>query len=207
VTKILKATPSLAGYEGQLVTVHLQAPASHQVGQQSVFFTHGIHYGEGLVVSEIGTVGGGVTALAPDFNNAAQASADTEMTQRLAQAELVISGVASDPKPYMAGPAAAPGVEMPIRRVSEHDPDWWSATVSVDSVEKGTHSGKTADVIYPNSMDVVWFRAPKIKAGDHGVWLLHNRDHRGRPVPALAVTHPLDFRPIAEAERVRNLLK
>jgi hypothetical protein len=137
---------------------------------------------------------------------AVQASADTEMTQRLAQAELVVSGSASAPKPY-SPPSIAMAAGTPIRRVSEHDPDWWSATITVDSVEKGSHSAQTTEVLYPNSMDVVWSRSPKIKKGDRGVWLLHNRDHYGKPVPALAITHPLDFRPIAEASRVRSLLK
>jgi len=206
VTKLLKATPALAGYEGQLVTVQLQSAGTHQVGQQSVFFTDGIHYGDGLVVAEIGTVGGGVAAMEPDFNTAVQSSQDIDMTQRLAQAELVVTGVASEPRPF-APQAATVAAAVPARRVSEHDPDWCATTITVESVEKGSHAGKTVDVIYPNSRDVVWFRAPKVQAGDHGVWLLHNRDHHGKPVPALAVTHPLDFRPIEEAPHVRNLLK
>jgi len=207
VTAIVKSTPALSGYEGQLITVHLQSAAGHQVGQQSMFFTHGIHYGDGLVVEEIGSTPGVARSMTADLDNAVKASADFGMTQRLAEAELVVTGVAGAPKPHAAPLAAAAAAGEVVRKVSEHDPDWWSATVTIDAVEKGSHTAKTTEVLYPNSQDVAWFQAPKIKEGDHGVWLLHNRDRYGKAVPALAVTHPLDFRPIADAPRVRNLLK
>jgi hypothetical protein len=203
VIRIIKSPPALSGYEGQRITVRLQTPVSLKVGQRAVFFTHGIHYGDGLVVNEIGSVEGAASALTADLSSALQASDDTDMTQRLAQAELVVSGVASAPKRYLAAPTGT----GPVRRISEHDPDWWSSTITIDTVEKGIHSDKTTDVIFPNSMDVTWFRSPKVKEGDSGVWLLHNRDVFGRAAPALAVTHPLDFRPIEEVNRVRALLK
>src|SRR5580704_9410826 len=54
VNKILKSTPALEGYEGQQITVHLQSPVTLKAGQNAVFFTHGVHYGDGLVVGELG---------------------------------------------------------------------------------------------------------------------------------------------------------
>jgi hypothetical protein len=202
VTKILKAPAALALYSGEQVTVELQPPVTLQAGQSAVFFTHGIHYGESLVVREIGNVPPEATMEA-QVNTAAQAEADGELTQRLAQAELVITGVAAAPKPYV-GPAAA---AVPVRGVSEHDPDWWVATVNVDAVEKGVHSGPTKDVLFAHSRDIAWYNAPKVQAGDRGTWLLHARDHLGKAVPALAVIHPLDFQPAAQTQRVRTLLK
>jgi hypothetical protein len=134
------------------------------------------------------------------------ASADTQMTERLAAAELVVTGVASEPRPFTPR-AMAVLAEGEIPRLSEHDPDWWSTTITVDSVEKGDASGNTTEIVFANSHDIAWYRAPKVKAGDRGVWLLHNRDHRGKAVPALAITHPLDFHPESEAPRLRALLK
>lgn len=201
VTRILKSPAALAGYVGQRITVHLQPPVSLKAGQQAVFFTHGIHYGDGMVVQELGNVPGAAANVESDVNTAIQAGSDSEMIDRLAQAELVISGTASAPAPYAA---AAPTAG---RRVSEHDPDWWSATVKVESVEKGANPGATKQVLFPHSMDIAWYNSPKVKEGDHGVWLLHNRDKFGKAVPAHAVVHPLDFRPIAELERVRSLVK
>jgi len=203
VTRIIKGPPALSGYVNQLITVHLIDTGGRQANQQSVFFTHGIHYGEGLVVGEVGV---------PDTAPAAAtmmagltASADTQMTQRLAAAELVVTGVASEPRPFTPR-AMAVLAEGEIPRISEHDPDWWSTTITVDSVEKGSPSGNTTEIVFANSHDIAWHLAPKVKAGDRGVWVLHNRDHRGKPVPALAITHPLDFHPMSEAPRLRTLL-
>src|SRR3954467_8819436 len=98
VTRIIKGPDALSGYVNQLITVHLIETGGRQANQQSVFFTHGLHYGEGLVVGEIGVPD---TAHAPGAMAAAlNASADTQMTQRLAAAELVVTGVASEPRPF-----------------------------------------------------------------------------------------------------------
>jgi len=115
----------------------------------------------------------------------------------------VVSGVASAPQPYKppAAAAAAP------RRVSEHDPDWHVSTITIETVEKGVYAEKTVDVYFPNSMDIAWHRSPKVKAGDRGVWVLHNRDVYGRAVPGRAVSHPLDFLLPEHAAFVHSLVK
>src|ERR1700733_7889875 len=100
ITKILKSTPALSGYEGQEITVHLQTPVTLKTGQQAVFFTHGVHYGDGLVVGEIGHSPGAAASNQAELSSAAQAGDDFEFQQRLAQAELVITGRAGDPKPH-----------------------------------------------------------------------------------------------------------
>jgi hypothetical protein len=200
VTKIFKAPPALAQFAGQRVTVVLQSPVSLKAGQSASFFTHGLHYGDGLVVREVGNLPPEAT-MELQVNSAAQVGSDNELTQRLAQADLVITGVAGAPKKYLAGPTDPP------QRVSEHDPDWWVSTLKVDSVEKGVHSGATKDILFPHSMDIAWHRSPKVKEGDRGTWLLHNRDQYSRAVPSHAVIHQLDFQPIAQLERVRTLVK
>jgi hypothetical protein len=199
VTKVLRSPDAFAGYGGQRITVVLQPPVSLTAGQSAVFFTHGMHYGAGLVVSELGSVPPEAT-MESQVNSAAQAGSDNELTERLQKAELVITGVASAPKRFATAEAGT-------RRISEHDPDWWVSTVNVETVEKGVHAGPTKDILFPNSMDIAWYRSPKVKEGDRGVWLLHTRDHFGKATPAHAVVHPLDFRPIAEVERARTLLK
>jgi len=116
-----------------------------------------------------------------------------------------VTGVASTPRRQAPSPTLASGA--PVRRISEHDADWWVVTITVDSVEKGVNHEKTKDVLFANSTDVVWARAPKVKEGDRGVWLLHTKDAYGRPVPGHAITHPLDFRPADDVARVRSLMK
>jgi hypothetical protein len=201
VTSILKSSQSLAGYVGQRVTVQLQPPVTLQAGQGAVFFTEGVYFGDGLVVREIGNAPSGEPTMAAQMNSAAQAGEESEMAQRIAQADLVVTGTASEPARFVSAQAGG-------GRVSEHDPDYFSVTITVETVEKGAATpGQAIQVLFPNSNDIAWYRSPKIKAGDHGVWLLHNRDLSGKPVPGLAVIHPLDFRPIEELGRVRALLR
>ncbi len=188
----------MANYVGQTITVQLKPPLDLKAGDQAVFFTHGLHYGESLVVSEVGHVSSGDSTMAAQVQSAALAAHRNELTQRLAQADLVISGTASEPTAF-AGAQSRP--------ISEHDPDWGTSTITVDTVEKGAHSAPTKDILFPRSMDIAWYRSPKVKAGDRGVWILHNRDPRGKAVPALAVVHRLDFQPATELENVRALLK
>lgn len=131
-------------------------------------------------------------------NEEQQTAADAEVAQRLAQAEVVISGVVLS--------VARFGGQRPAF-LSQHDPEWWQATIEVQTVEKGKVASKTMAVLFANSKDVAWYNSPKMKQGDHGVWLLGNRDPFGKPVPGLAVVHPLDCQPIAQLERLRALLK
>jgi hypothetical protein len=198
VTSILRSPPALANYVGQSITVQLKPPVDLKAGDQAVFFTHGVHYGESLVVAEVGRAPSGDSTMAAQVQSAAEAAQTNELTQRLAQADLVISGTASAPTAF------APGQPHPI---SEHDPDWGTATIAVDTVEKGSHSAPTKDILFPRSTDIAWYRSPKVKAGDRGVWILHSRDPRGKAVPGLAVVHPLDFQPATEIENVRALLR
>jgi hypothetical protein len=128
-------------------------------------------------------------------SNMTPGSSDAELTERLAQAAIVVSGVVLDVSPQ--NPALG----------RNHDPAWSRATIQVETVEKGAVSTKTVDVLYSNSHDTVWDQSPKIAKGEHGVWLLQTTDPRGLPAGALAVVHPLDRHPIAELPKVRALLQ
>jgi hypothetical protein len=198
VAKIFRSPESLTSYAGHRITVVLKTPISLVQGQSAVFFTHGVHYGRGLVVREFGNLPP-ETTMDSQVNAAMQSERDSQLTNRLAQAESVITGVASAPKPLAV---TAPGPS----RVSEHDPDWWVSTINVETAEKGPHPGPTKDIVYANSRDIAWYNSPKVKVGDRGIWLLHNRDHRGKAVPGPAVIHPLDFQPIDQLDHVRSLI-
>ena len=116
---------------------------------------------------------------------------------RLALADTVVSGVVS--ATTQAAPPSPPFV-------SEHGPDWWRATVDVETVAKGQVSSKIITVLFAHSTDVAWFRSPKLKIGDRRVLLLPRTDPFGKPLAELAVVDPLDVQPIAALDRVRALL-
>ena len=148
----------------------------------------------------IGTLILGTIAILPmtDENpsRAAQDTAGIELAQRLAQADIVTSGV-----------VIATGPVQPSRSGFEHGPDWQQATIEIETVEKGKVASKTITVLFSNSTDIAWYRSPKLKKGDRGVWLLQNRDPFGKATPDLAVVHAADCQPIAELDRIRGLLK
>jgi hypothetical protein len=121
-----------------------------------------------------------------------------DLAQHIAQAEVVISGTASSVAPFES---QAPG------GISMHNPDWWQATIDVDSVIKGNVPGKTATVLFAHSSDVMWYRSPKIAVGDHRVFLLHRTDHTGNPTPGLAVVDALDSLPVTDLPKVQALMK
>lgn len=103
--------------------------------------------------------------------------------------------------------SVAPAAAAPPTAISHHGPEWQEATVEVESVEKGKVASKTIQVLFSNSHDIAWHSSPKLKKGDRGVFLLHNRDPFGKAVPGLAVVQPADKQPVEEAGKIRGLLK
>jgi len=119
------------------------------------------------------------------------------LRQHLASADAVVFGrvltVHRAPEPL-----AAP--------ISEHDPSWWVASARVIRSLKGDLKGEI-EVRFPNSRDKAWYRVPKLKPDDEGIFLLH----RGGPklrASVLAIIHPEDFLPgdADEARRIANLI-
>jgi hypothetical protein len=125
-------------------------------------------------------------------------ASDAQVRVRLAQAEVVVAGVVSS-----TAQVARPGPPF----LSQHDPDWWRATIDVETVEKGQVASKTVTALFANSTDVAWFRSPKLQVGDHRVLILQKTDPFGKPLQELAVVDPLDVQPLADVERIRTLLK
>jgi hypothetical protein len=113
------------------------------------------------------------------------------------------------------------------QRISEHDPIWHEAVVTVKSVEKGKTTQKQVTVRFPSSNDVRWRYHPKFKVGQQGVFLLSDEEEtteaaprrrtvtRGgavamRAVPVPAAATPMqamsDPQPMSSIDRVRELL-
>lgn len=80
---------------------------------------------------------------------------------------------------------------------SNHDADWWLATIDVEEVVKGENVGPTLEVVYANSTDVMWFRAPKPTEGQRGVFLLR-RAERG-----FGLLDPAGIQPPENIDEVR----
>jgi hypothetical protein len=115
-------------------------------------------------------------------------------------------------------------VAAPAKPVSEHDPKWREAVVHVDSVHKGEHPGDHVTVLFPASMDVGWYKAPKFEPGHRGYFVLHKTQVKeadrvgshGRALLAAAdadtavdtytALSPADFQPSSQPDRIAGML-
>jgi hypothetical protein len=84
--------------------------------------------------------------------------------------------------------------------VTEHDPDWFRATVAVDHVEDGAVEGSQVAVVFSNSQDVQWAASPKLRAAQEVVLRLHPTDQALAAVAPYRVTEQGDVQPVAGTE-------
>jgi hypothetical protein len=195
VDEVLLAPPKLGDYTGKNITVQLRSGVGDE--RKFVFFTTSWLYGSGLAVREVGRLGQTQAAgIEQRLAAAQQRLADDHLKSRLDAAELVVVGRVTAVRTLNQG----------RRPHSEHDPLWRSATVSVGSVEKGTASGPTATVFFPGSTDVVWYRSPKFKVGQEGVFILDRDAGKEYRLDGFTALEPLDFQPKTQLDRVRRLI-
>ncbi len=201
VTAVYHAPGSLGDFTGRDVTVLLQSPL--RAGTAAVFVAEVVLYGETILVRELSRT----SAVAPKDSaglraavNAALARQAVELLRgRLATAQLVVAG-------RVAAVRAAPG-RLAQARGSEHDPDWREALIAVDTPLKGSAPGDSVVVLFPNSQDVMWDRAPKFREGQDGVWLLRTRGLEDLGIEQyLTALDPLDAHTREELPLIRSLL-
>lgn len=205
VDEIVLAPEALAQYNGQDITVQLAGRKKVAKGQQLVFYTNGLLYGESLAVESVDhsvakTVHAAAATVVPD---PVRNMVERDVLSRAATADTVISGRVTSvrvPADVVAAHNVLAG-GLPTERISEHDPDWRIAEVQVDQVLKGRHAARTAEIRFPSSDDVLWHYAPKLRSGYEGLFILH-RAERERAAARSAPTqdageyvclHPADF--------------
>jgi hypothetical protein len=228
VDEVLLAPPALAKTVGKEITVKLAKGAKPKVGDQVLFHANGWLFGKTVAVES-------VKQEAPAQAKAIMAGRtadptrnlkDRELENRVASADMVVEGEVSSvhlPESEMAATWAA----GPSRPVSEHDPKWREAVVTVKTVHKGEPTTKQVVVRFPSSMDVQWHLAPKFHAGDRGVWVLHSpkapdagaaAQPKGAPALAMTATaipgaavytalSPMDFHPASQADTVASVIR
>lgn len=205
VDAVLHAPALLADYTRQEVTVELREAKSVAEGQRLVFFTNGGLFGKGIALKEVGhlkSVAGAaneVALLRGQIAQVLQRKADEDLGRRMASAELVVSGKIIESHPAKLGGRSP---------VTEHDPEWREAEVLIQSLEKGQYAGQTVSVLYANSLDYVWARAPKLKAGEEGIFILHRNEVKWPGIEnSYTLVDPSDVQLSSRLERVRQILK
>jgi hypothetical protein len=180
----------------------------------AIFYGKGWIFGQGVAVQEQGHEPAGTLAaanLAAGLGAAKNTAANAQLQTRLQTADVVVVGKVTTIQriALRAGLRATMG-----GKVTEHDPNWQDAVIEVQSSLKGVQSGGNIVVRFPASIDVAWYRAPKLFIGEAGVFILKRDQLSGSPeallngatVPAYVVTNPNDVLSEAELDRVRSLM-
>lgn len=203
VDQVLHAPNALAALDGQRVTVQLSADVPPPaVGETHAFFAQGLAFGESIAVTEVGRLP--FTDVEPRLTAAAEVGGSRVFGDL--ESELADEGLRAHAQ---EADAVVVGDVTALTAVgghggSEHDPNWWQATIDVQHVERGDVAQGAIQVLYPNSMDVRWHAAPKPRPGQHGVWMLHATAGDLREAAPFQILHPEDFRPVQSLEALRT---
>jgi len=201
VDHVLHAPAAFQTLQGQSITVQLSPDvAPPAIGASEAFFTQGLAFGDSVAVTELGRlpvdqvephITQGVVAGKGSFEALQREAAAAELRDHAAGADAVVIGRVL----RLEKAAQSSG--------SEHDPDWWAATVDVAHTETGDATGEVR-VLYANSIDVRWRRSPKPKASQAGLWLLHRTTGALAEIAPYQMVHEQDFRPEQELATLRG---
>jgi hypothetical protein len=235
VIEVLQAPEIFSDYAGREVTVKLAEGEKVKAGERVTFYTTAWIFGENLAVESIGHEAAAPAARSraaarnAPTDSPAEALANQRVMERLETADAVVMGtVTKIRKPRLtrtgARSLAADADSVPTRRpITEHDPNWREAVIEVAGAEKGEMRRKNVVVRFPDSDDVRWHKAPKFRAGQKGVFILHrtlSASPRG-PRPAAVLTndeadtveevftalHPADVQPLKQRKEIRALIQ
>lgn len=203
VDHVLHAPDEFATLAGQRITVQCAPDAEvPELGYPLVLFTRGVAFGESMAVEEVGRLS--VDEIEPmltqeaapgEVGGFAKVVRDAE-TERLREqfrgADAVVLG-------------RVVGLEkVGVGLLSEHDPDWWRATIQLQRVERGDVSGEQVRVLYANSLDVSWRTSPKPRAGQNALFLLHVTEGALANLAPFQILHPDDLQPSENLDRLRE---
>lgn len=205
VDRVLHAPPSLEGLGGQRVTVQLAAKLPRATaGATLAFFVHVLAIGESIAVAEVNRLS--LEDVAPYLRHAAVAGerpfaalerqvATESFREHAEKSDAIVLArvVKLEQAPHVEG-----------RPFSEHDPDWWIATLSVYHVERGHVAPGEVRVRYANSLDVSWRASPKPKASQSGLWLLHRSHGEMHDIAPFELLHPEDRQAVQSLDDLRQ---
>jgi hypothetical protein len=203
VDQVLHAPSAFLKLSGSEVTLQLSEDADiPAVGQRIAFFANPLVFGRTLGLAEVGRRP--ASEVDPYVASAAAARAPVPLGSLADQLETErLQEHAANADAVVIGQVLGLGKSGPSRP-SEHDPDWWQATIEVSHVEKGDVQLGPLAVLYPNSRDVRWYDKPKPQAGQRGLWLLHATSGDVRELAPFELADADDYQPVQELDRLRR---
>jgi hypothetical protein len=202
VDQVLQSPQSLAQAGGQEVTLQFSEQPSLAPGDDAVFFTNPMAYGETIAAQAVGHRPAPATfaAMTRRADDPVQTLAGRDRQARIAAADLVIRGRVTS-----VGLTESTQAGRTLDRRDEHAPEWLDAVVEVLATEKGTSPGDQVIVRFPASRDIAWRDRPKFQAGDEGRFILNRWPtprRRGRATdrdrPVYTAAGRYDFQPAHE---------
>ena len=191
---VLHAPVAFEGLVGHGITVQFSPDENLPVvGEQLVLFAEGLAFGETVAVSEVGRMS--VDAVGPFIREGIESG----RRRVLEPLEREIAAEALRDHAYSAD-AVVVGSVTSLEQASEpggseHDPQWWRATIDVRNTVRGNVELGSVSVLYPSSRDVVWARVPKPRASDYALWILHRSEDEAES-DAYRLLHPEDRQPV-----------
>jgi hypothetical protein len=203
VDQVLHAPDAFTALAGQSVTVQLDPNAPvPAVGESVVLFADVTALGDTVVTSEVGRVP--VDDIAPHVAPEALMAGQAPLADFAAQAAAAdLRAHADDADAIVIARVTALAKAGESVTAVEHDPDFWQATLDVEHAEKGDVQAGPLTVLYANSLDVRWRAAPKPKAGQEAMWLLHATEGDLRQLAPYQILHPDDVQPVHLLESLR----
>ena len=166
-------------------------------GEQRLFFTRGSTLGASVIVEELARFDDGdVEDLLPTNQKGNDRVSDAALIARLRQVEIVVTA--------RVAAVRALRQRRPLR-ITEHDPQWREAVLEITDTLKGTPAQRLV-VLFATSMDVMWYRSPRLKEGQTGIFLLTVAPAGLTTTRQYAVVDPLDVLPLTDLDRLRTLL-
>jgi hypothetical protein len=202
VDSVLHSPELLKTFAGNDVTVQLRPRAAAlKVGESVALFTEPIAFGDSLAVQEIGRVKAeqvqerverSATAGLSPLHDVSLALETDRLVDHATTAAAVVTG--------RVVTLNKQGEPLP----SEHDPDWWVATIEVAHAEGEQIQPGPLDVLYANSLDVRWRAHPKPKAGQEATFILHEADHAIATGADYVLADADDIQPVQFVESMRT---
>jgi len=140
IEQVLRSTQVLRGVAGQSALVISKHAGTLRQLHGVILFAECVSLGRQLLLREIGYVET-TTVSSHQVAEAIREADERPLRERVAGADLIVTGEVAESQP----------TESAKKPKSEHDPMWWIARVTVNSVLKGRQPVGKVDVLFANS--------------------------------------------------------
>jgi hypothetical protein len=122
---------------------------------------------------------------------------ESSILRRIADSDLIVVGKVIDIRSSS---------ENRTGPLSEHNPQWSEALIHIKAVKKGGLPDHNFTVFFPASFDVRWYKSPKLRLHQEGIFILHRQTIEDLGINGYTALDPLDVQPTDQLERISMLL-